>query len=99
MTGLRAARWSLANQMDNLSYQNVCTAYGILMIARATHDMDLVKGNLKYAGLYSDSTGSVSGNIFKNNQIADTSGGYYELGLALRAPGYTDAARAAITAS
>ena len=42
--GLRAAGWSLANQMDNLSYQNVCTAYGILMMARVTHNKELLKG-------------------------------------------------------
>ena len=42
--GLRAAQWSLANQTENLSYQNVCTAYGILMVARATDDKKLRKG-------------------------------------------------------
>ena len=42
--GLRASQWSLANQMDDLSYQNICTAYGILMVARATGDKELRKG-------------------------------------------------------
>lgn len=68
-----------------------------ITISDLTFDLDLVKGNNIFAGLYWDSTGSVDGNIFKNNQIADTSGGYYELGLTLRAPGYTDASRAVIT--
>ncbi|MBN1538148.1 MAG: right-handed parallel beta-helix repeat-containing protein [Anaerolineales bacterium] len=68
-------------------------------ISNLTFDLDLVKGNYIYAGLFSDSTGSVEGNVFKNNQVTDTSGGYYELGLALRAPGYSDSSRAAITVS
>lgn len=42
--GQRAAAWSLANQMDCLSYQNVCTAYGILKFARATHNDELRRG-------------------------------------------------------
>ncbi|MFW6169547.1 MAG: glycoside hydrolase family 88/105 protein [Planctomycetota bacterium] len=42
--GLRAAGWSLANQMDNMSYQNMCAAYGILKIAAATGDETLRKG-------------------------------------------------------
>jgi unsaturated rhamnogalacturonyl hydrolase len=42
--GVRAAQWSLVNQMDNLSYQNVCTAYGILMVAKATGNRELIRG-------------------------------------------------------
>jgi len=42
--GVRAAQWSLVNQMDKLSYQNVCTAYGILMVAKATGNKKLTKG-------------------------------------------------------
>lgn len=66
-------------------------------IKNLTFDLDLVKGNYTYAGLFSDSTGNVEENVFKNNQVPETSGGYYELGLALRAPGYNDSSRAAIT--
>jgi unsaturated rhamnogalacturonyl hydrolase len=43
-TGIRTAQWSLVNQMNNLSYQNVCTAYGILMVARATGKVELTEG-------------------------------------------------------
>jgi len=39
--GVRAARWSLANQTDNLGYHHNCTAYGILKMARVTGDDDL----------------------------------------------------------
>ncbi len=42
--GVQAARWSLANQMDNMSYQNMCAAYGILKIAAATGDEQLRRG-------------------------------------------------------
>ncbi len=42
--GVQAARWSLANQMDNMSYQNMCAAYGILKIAAATSDEQLRRG-------------------------------------------------------
>lgn len=40
---LRAARWSAATQMDKMSYQNMCTAYGILKVARAAGNDDLRK--------------------------------------------------------
>jgi rhamnogalacturonyl hydrolase YesR len=43
VVGQRASAWSVANQMDSLSYQNVCTAYGILKVARATGDDELRK--------------------------------------------------------
>lgn len=42
--GLRVASWSLSNQMQSLSYQNVCTAYGILKMAAATGDERLRAG-------------------------------------------------------
>jgi rhamnogalacturonyl hydrolase YesR len=42
--GRRAAEWSLANQMQSLNYQNVCTAYGILKVAAATGDGKLRRG-------------------------------------------------------
>ena len=42
--GVQAARWSLANQMNNMSYQNMCAAYGVLKIAAATGDEQLRQG-------------------------------------------------------
>jgi hypothetical protein len=68
-----------------------------IAISGLTFDLDLVKGNGIYAGLYWDSTGTITGNTFKNNQISDASGGYTEIGLYLRATGFTDVSRAAIS--
>lgn len=42
--GGRAAGWSLSNQMTNLSYQNMCVAYGILKLAAVAHDEELRQG-------------------------------------------------------
>ena len=41
-TGLTVARWSLDNQMNSLSYQNICAAYGILKIAGATGNTEMI---------------------------------------------------------
>ncbi len=38
---LKSARWSLANLMDGMGYQNMCTAYGILKISATTGDKEL----------------------------------------------------------
>ncbi|MBN2581365.1 MAG: right-handed parallel beta-helix repeat-containing protein [Pirellulales bacterium] len=44
--GHRVAAWSLANQMRNMSYENMCTAYGILKYAEVTGDEEMRKGTL-----------------------------------------------------
>ncbi|MCF7910336.1 right-handed parallel beta-helix repeat-containing protein [Candidatus Pacearchaeota archaeon] len=64
-----------------------------------TLDMENIKSNFLFGVLYWDSTGELSNNAFKNNQLSDLSGGYYELGLGLRAPGYSDESRAYINVS
>ncbi|HSP55006.1 MAG TPA: right-handed parallel beta-helix repeat-containing protein [Dehalococcoidia bacterium] len=63
-------------------------------VSAITLDMDTVKGNFIHGFLVWDSTGSASNSIYKNNSVSDASGGYYEIMMYVRAPGYTDAARA-----
>lgn len=63
-------------------------------------DFDLVKTAGRMHGiLYWNSTGSLSGNILKNLSYPDASGGYYEVCTYIKAPGYTDAARASVEIS
>jgi hypothetical protein len=64
-----------------------------------TMDFDSVKGNNIFGILYWDSTGQISGNVLENMSVDDLSGGYYEFGSYLRAPSYTDGARANIAVS
>jgi hypothetical protein len=66
-------------------------------VSNLTFDYDLIKGNSIFGVLYWDSEGSLSNNIFKNISAADSSGYYYEMIAYMRAPGYTDAARAQIS--
>ena len=49
-----------------------------------TLDLDSVKGNNVFGLLIGDSTGSLKQSVIKNNTVADTSGGYYEFGMAVR---------------
>ncbi|OGO20760.1 MAG: hypothetical protein A2Z15_06045 [Chloroflexi bacterium RBG_16_50_11] len=65
-----------------------------------TIDFDLVKTAGRMHGiLYWNSTGSLTGNVLKNLSFPDASGGYYEVCVYLRAPGYSDAARADVKVS
>ena len=41
---IRSAMWSLDNNLDGMSYQNMCAAYGILKVAAATGNDSLRKG-------------------------------------------------------
>ena len=72
-----------------------------ISVSGLTFDLDSVKTNFVFAGLFWDATGSLTGNTFKNNSVLDTSGGYYEFGIAIRtaSPTYTAASRAPITIS
>ncbi|HET9476921.1 MAG TPA: right-handed parallel beta-helix repeat-containing protein [Dehalococcoidia bacterium] len=63
-------------------------------LSGVTLDMDTVKANFTTGVIAWDSTVSVAGNTLKNNSVSDASGGYYEIMMYIRAPGYTDAARA-----
>ncbi len=71
----------------------------LINVSGLTFDFSLVKANLVFGLLYWDSTGQIDGNTFQNMSVSDASGGYYEFGSCLRAPGYTDTSRAAITVS
>jgi parallel beta-helix repeat protein len=65
-----------------------------------TFDFDLVKADGVTGALYWDSTGVIDDNILKNMSVPDTlSGGYSEITTYIRAPGFTDGARAAVTVS
>jgi hypothetical protein len=63
-------------------------------VSNITLDMDTVKANFTNGFLVWDSTGSAGNSIYKNNSVSDASGGYYEIMMYVRAPGYTDASRA-----
>lgn len=41
---VRSAEWSMANHLTDMSYQSMCSAYGILMVAAVTENEDLRKG-------------------------------------------------------
>jgi hypothetical protein len=62
-----------------------------------TFDSDLIKGNNVIQVLYWDSTGTLDNNILKNMSVLDASGGYYEITGYVRAPSYTDGARAQVS--
>jgi parallel beta-helix repeat protein len=64
-----------------------------------TFDFDLVKGNNVAGVFYWDSTGTLNHNVLKNMSVPDASGGYYELTSYIRAPSYSDGARAPVTFS
>jgi hypothetical protein len=64
-----------------------------------TFDFDTVKGNNVAGVFYWDSTGTLNNNALKNMSVPDASGGYAELTSYIRAPSYTDGARAAVTIS
>jgi parallel beta-helix repeat protein len=64
-----------------------------------TFDFDLVKGNNIIGVFYWDSTGVLDNNVLKNMMLPDASGGYYEITSYIRAPSYSDGARAAVTFS
>ncbi len=68
-----------------------------ITFSNLTFDFDLVKANGVFGFLYWDSTGTVSNSILKNMSVPDASGGYYEFGSYIRAPSYTDAARAQVS--
>jgi len=40
---IRSARWSLDNNLEGMSYQNMCAAYGILKVAAVTGSDSLIK--------------------------------------------------------
>lgn len=62
-----------------------------------TLDFDLIRGNNIFGLFFWNTTGVISNNILENMDVADASGGYYELTSYIRAPGYTDAARAEVS--
>lgn len=62
-----------------------------------TFDFDTVKGNLVHGVFYWDSTGVINNNVLKNMTVPDASGGYYEITSYIRAPSYSDGARADVT--
>ncbi len=65
-------------------------------LSNMTFDFDTVKGN-NVAGLfYWDSTGVISGNALKNMTASDAAGFYGELTSYVRAPSYSDGARAEV---
>ena len=64
-----------------------------------TFDFDLVKGNDVAGVFYWDSTGTLDHNALKNMSLPDLSGYYSELTSYIRAPSYSDGARAAVTFS
>lgn len=66
-------------------------------LSSVTLDMDVVKANFTTGIMVWNSTGSFANNTLKNNSVPDASGGYYEIMMYIRAPGYTDAARANIS--
>lgn len=66
-------------------------------LEQVTLDMDLVKANLTFGLLVCNSTGVMQDNIVKNLSLPDASGGYYELGMDITAPGYTSSSRAPFT--
>jgi parallel beta-helix repeat protein len=61
-----------------------------------TIDLDLIKANNTSGLLYWNSSGEISDNLIQNNNVYDAGGGYYELTCYLRAPDFTDGARAHI---
>jgi pectin methylesterase-like acyl-CoA thioesterase len=65
-------------------------------LSNMTFDFNTVKGN-NVAGLfYWDSTGVISGNALKNMTASDAAGFYGELTSYVRAPSYSDGARAEV---
>jgi PKD repeat protein len=85
--------WGLGYGTSRNTVVRVETSTGITL-QNFTIDLDLVKGNNVTAYLGWDSTGTLDNNIIKNSSRPDSEGYYYELGVYLRAPGYTDVSRA-----
>lgn len=70
-----------------------------VVVSGLTLDFDLVRGNQVYGVLYWNSTGTVSQCRLENMSVDDLSGGYSEITTYLRAPDYSDGARATVTFS
>lgn len=68
-------------------------------ISGFTFDFDLIKGNNVSGVLYWDATGDLSNNNFQNMSVSDASGYYNELTCYVRAPSYSDGARAQVAFS
>ena len=68
-----------------------------VVLQNMTFDFDLVKGNNVTGVLYWDSTGTVKDSVLQNMSVPDSSSGYYEITSYVRAPSYTDGARAAVS--
>ncbi len=85
--------WELGYGGSRKTVVRVESSTGITL-QNLTIDLDLVKGNNVAAYLGWDSTGTLDHNIFQNSSVPDALGIYYELGVYLRAPDYTDASRA-----
>jgi parallel beta-helix repeat protein len=70
-----------------------------IALSGMTFDFDLVKSDGVTGVLYWDSTGVIDDNILKNMSVPDTlsGGGVSEITTYIRAPGYSDGARAAVT--
>jgi hypothetical protein len=85
--------WGLAYGCSRRAAIRIVNSTGI-NVSNITLDMDTVKANSTFGFLVWDSTGSVGNNILKNNSVSDALGGYNEIMMYVRAPGYTDASRA-----
>lgn len=62
-------------------------------------DLDTVKNNFVFATLVWNSGATFTNNAFRNASISDAAGGYYEFGAYVRAPDFTETARATSTFS
>lgn len=87
--------WGLHYGTSRNTAVRVETSTGITM-KDLTIDLDLVKGNNISAYFGWNSTGTLDNNIIKNSSLPD-SVAYYELGVYIRAPGYTAGSRAAFS--
>jgi len=67
-----------------------------IILQNMTMDFDLIKANGVHGVLYWDSTGTLNNNNLQNMSVSDSSGGYYEITSYIRAPSYTDSARAQV---
>ncbi len=69
-----------------------------IVIDGITLDLNTVKANFVSGLLVWNSTGTLSHSLVKNNQVSDAAGGYYELGMAVKAVApYTNTSRVAFT--
>lgn len=68
-----------------------------IVLQNLTIDCDLIKGNNRFGITGWDSSVSIDACVVQNMSAPDTSGYYAELGSYFKAPGYSDASRAAVS--